>query len=161
MIYEVIKKYGKGKGEDTMWASVDALSRSLEKHLDKDAYKKIERDIYVSMQGCHYNEEYALCDVKKMYYVNNQGVKMNAPYWTEEQVAKVYEGAKDEIPSAYNFWDFYVTLNMVKSDNCNLFHQWWRDEAEIEQRIVEATINWLDDPDNPYGQEKIWHYLNK
>lgn len=42
-----------------------------------------------------------------------------------------------------------------------LFIQWWRDEAEIEQRIVEATINWLDDPDNPYGQEKIWHYLNK
>lgn len=162
MIYEVIKTYGEGKGEDTMWKSVRALSRSLEKYLDKEEYKKVERDIYVSMEGGHYNEEYAHCDVKKMYYINRNGEKMSAPYWTEEKVMQVYNNVRDEIPSAYNFWDFYVTLNMVKSDNCTLFMRWWQGatDAEREQRVVEMAVNWLDDPDNPYGTEKIWRYIN-
>lgn len=114
------------------------------------------------MVGGHYNEEYAHCDVRKMYYVNRNGMKMSAPYWTDEQVAEVYNKVKNEIPGAYNMWDFYVTLNMTKSDNCNLFMRWWQgsSDAEREQRVVEMTVNWLCDDDNPYGDEKIWRYLN-
>ena len=162
MIYDIIKTYGKGKGEDTMWRSVKALSKTLEDNLTSDEYCKIERDIYASMVGGHYNEEYAHCDVRKMYYVNRNGMKMSAPYWTDEQVAEVYSKVKNEIPGAYNMWDFYVTLNMTKSDNCNLFMRWWQgsSDAEREQRVIEMAVNWLCDEDNPYGEEKIWRYLN-
>ena len=71
MIYDVIKEYGKGKGEDVMWKSVRALSDSLKDKLDPEDYKLVERDIYRSMAGGHYNEEYAHCDVKEMYYTLN------------------------------------------------------------------------------------------
>ena len=162
MIYDVIKTYGEGKGEGVMWKSVKALSRSLEKNLNKEEYDKIEREIYYSMEGGHYNEDYAHCDVKKMYYVNRNGVKMSAPYWSDEEVMKVYESVRGNIPGEYNMWDFYVALNMIKSDHCNLFREWWRgaEDSEIEKRVIEATVNYLNDEDNPYGTEKIWCYLN-
>ena len=162
MIYDIIKTYGRGKGEDVMWKSVKVLSDSLEDMLSPEDYAQIEREIYESMAGGHYNEKFAHADVSKMYYISRNGTKMNAPYWTDEQVAEVYNNVKGDIPGAYNMWDFYVALNMTKSDNCNLFRMWWQDasDEEIEKRFVEATINYLDDADNPFGNEKIWRYIN-
>lgn len=28
------------------------------------------------------------------------------------------------------------------------------------EKLVEEAVNYLDDADNPYGDEKIWRYLN-
>ena len=33
--------------------------------------------------------------------------------------------------------------------------------VDLTSRVIEDTINWLDDKDNPYGEHKIWMYLNK
>ena len=33
-------------------------------------------------------------------------------------------------------------------------------EEELLSKLVEESINYLDDADNPYGSEKIWRYLN-
>ena len=62
---------------------------------------------------------------------------------------------KNEIPSAYNMWDFYVALNMIKSDHCNLFRKWWNgaSDSEIEKRYIEATVNYLNDEDNPLNTD--------
>ena len=162
MIYDIIKSYGKGKGEDTMWKSVKAMSDTLGEMLSPEDYCRLERIVYCSMVGGHYNEEYAHKDVQKMYYTSRAGDTFYGPYWTDEQVAEVYGKVKGSIPKAYNLWDFYVTLNMTKADNCNLFMRWWQGSSneEREQRIIEMAVNWLCDEDNPYGDEKIWSYLN-
>lgn len=31
----------------------------------------------------------------------------------------------------------------------------------IDNLVIDAAINWLDDDDNPYGTEKAWKYLNQ
>ena len=162
MIYDVIKTYGKGKGEDTMWKSVKMLSDALDGMLSAEEYAKIERKIYESISGGHYNEEFAHEDVSKMYYINGNGERVNAPYWTDEQVRAVYNNVKSDLPSQYNMWDFYVTLNMTKADNCNLYNKWWQgaNSDVIEQKMVETAVNYLNDVDSPHGTEKIWSYIN-
>ena len=105
MIYDIIKQYGEGKGESTMWRSVRAIDDELKDMLTPEDYCHMERVVYASIAGSHYNEEFAKQDVKKMYY-NRNGMKMSAPYWSDEQVAEVYNKVKGEIPSAYNMWDW-------------------------------------------------------
>ena len=59
-------------------------------------------------------------------------------------------------------WDFYVTLNMMKADNCTMLRDWFPEAGadDMEGKLVEMAINWLNDGDNPYGGAKIWRYLN-
>lgn len=62
----------------------------------------------------------------------------------------------------YNFWDFYVTLQMTKADNCPLIMRWFPDSTpeERDKMLVDMAVNWLDDPDNKNAGHKIWSYLN-
>ena len=100
-------------------------------------------------------------DVSKMYYVGTDGKKHYAPYWTEEQVKEVYESVKADI-KAYNMWDWFVVLNMIKSDNCPLMNRWFPDAtpADMDKKFVDLAVNWLRDEDYRWPNEKIWHYLN-
>lgn len=161
-LYYLTKKYGEGKGEQMMWKALAIVSEAVENNMEPAAKDRMVREIYGEMSGYHYNEEYAKCDVEKMYYVDKGGSKKFAPYWTVEQVDEVYSAVKDQIPSEYNMWDFYVALQMMKSDNCRLLREWFPDagEEEHEQKLVELTINWLNDVDNPYGTSKVWKYVN-
>lgn len=97
----------------------------------------------------------------KLYYVDKGGIKYYAPYWAESQLRPLYDGIKNKIP-AYNFYDFVVTMNMVKSDNWLKLTKWFPDdeEQELVEKLVDEAVNWLDDEDNPFGDEKIWKYLN-
>ena len=75
----------------------------------------------------------------------------------------MYAAYKSKLAESNTFWDFYVALNMTKSDNCNLFRSWWpdADEAVLTQKVAEATVNWMDDEDNPLGEGRVWNYFNK
>lgn len=159
-LFELIKKYGKNKGEEVMWKSTQMISDMLEKHLSEDELLKVKKDTYEIMSGGHYNKEFADAQIKKMYYINNEGQRRNAPYWTEEEVSRVYESIRSNIPD-YNMYDFEVTLNMIKSDNCQMLKKWFPNEGKEErtQRFIEMAVNWLRDEDNPYGSEKIWGYF--
>lgn len=160
-LYNLIKKYGTGKGEPVMWKSVRVISEAVDKNMDDKAKEDLERKIYAEMSGGHYDEEFALEDVKHMYYVDERGERHYAPYWTPEQVEGVYNSVRSEIPD-YNMWDFYVVLQMQKSDLCPMLKKWFpgATDEQMTQKVVEAAVNWLVDDDNPYGQEKIWRYLN-
>ena len=96
-----------------------------------------------------------------MYYVGTDGKKHYAPYWTEDQVKEVYDSVKADI-KAYNMWDFFVTLNMIKSDNCPLMGRWFPDATQevMDKKFVDLAVNWLRDEDYRWPNEKIWHYLN-
>lgn len=160
-LYEFTKKYSAGKGEDTMWKSVAIISEAVEHSMPDDDKKALMRKMYSAMAGCHYNEEFALEDVQKMYYVDEDGDEHRAPYWTESQIKDVYESVRDDIPE-YNMWDFYVVMQMVKSDNCPMLRRWFPDasSSDMDEHFVELAVNWLNDPDYRYPSSKIWHYLN-
>ena len=117
--------------------------------------------MYYSVNGGHFDKAFAEDAISRFYYVDLNGVKHQAPYWTESEVRALYDGVRSKIP-AYNFHDFEVTLNMVKSDNCNKLRRWFPQitDKDMVNKLVDEAINYLDDEDNPYGTEKIWKYIN-
>lgn len=161
-LYELTKAYGEGKGENTMWSTLSLVSDAIESSMPTAGKKALLRKVYGVISGGHYNEEFAHEDIAKMYYVDDDGEMRHGPYWTDGDILAIYNEHRDEIPD-YNCWDFAVTMNMVKSDNCQLLSEWFPDDDSSmkNERIVQLAINWLDDEDNPFGSSKIWYYLNR
>lgn len=79
------------------------------------------------------------------------------------EIEKIWDKNKSQIEEpTYTMWDFYVTMNMLMSDNHKLLEERYPDSTKDEKTkiIVEDAINYLNDEDNPFGSEKIWGYLN-
>ena len=160
-VYSILKEGLRGEGSEKMWCTTKILSDSIEEYVPEKQKEALLNKIYYSMNGGHFDKESAERAISKFYYVDLEGVKQQAPYWTESEVKPLYDRVRSKIPS-YNFYDFEVTLNMVKSDNCNKLRRWFHDDdqEELMDKLVEEAVNYLDDSDNPYGNEKIWKYLN-
>lgn len=152
MICEVIKKYANNE------STIDLLCQKLKEYIPEDEYESLAKDIYEAVQGPHFDEDFAKCQISKMYY-EEDGIKHYAPYWND--ISSVYMQSKKKLLYPYNKWDFAVALNMIKSDNYLLLKEWFPDEKDLYGKIVELTINWLNDEDNPYGDSKIWGYFKK
>ena len=147
----MIETYGKGRGESKMWESVAVISDAVEKEMDEKAKDHLMRKVYCVMSGGHYNEEFAKEDVAKMYYTDMSGNKHYAPYFSPERINILYNNVH-----------FCVTMNMIESDYAHLVSMWFPDasEEEKEKRYVELALNWLEDEDNPFGQDNVWKYFN-
>lgn len=163
-LYDLIKKYGSGKGESTMWKSVKFLSDAIEpmKDAHPEKYWQIVKGTYASMNGKHFNEEFAEWQVEQMHFTDKNGNLHKAPYWSADKVKTIYEAHKSRIPD-YNCWDFYVTMNMVKADNYCMLKMWFpnTNEDELDSKLAEMAINYLTDPDAPHLKTKIWSYFNE
>lgn len=162
-IYDIVSKYGKGKGESQMWESVKYISDFIEpmKNSHKEEYWKFIKGLYASIAGKHYNEEFAEWQVEQMYFIDRTGNMHKAPYWTKETIKEIYERVKSKIPAVYNCWDFYVTLNMIKSDNYCMLKEWFPEEESLDEKLIEMAVNYLNDKDAPYPDTKIWCYFNR
>jgi len=160
-VYSILKEGLRGEGSDKMWCITKILSDSIEEFVPEKQKEILKTKVYYSTNGGHYDREFADRAITKFYYVDTTGVKHQAPYWTEPEVKTIYETVKSKIP-AYNFYDFEVTLNMIKSDNCNKLKRWFPQatDKELLDKLIEEAVNYLSDDDNPYGNEKIWKYLN-
>lgn len=160
-IYDIIKANAADKGEDIMWASTKIISDAVEEFIPADAKDHLRREVYELMCGGHFNEHFAKEAVRRMYYTDDKGDKHYAPFWTDEQVREVYDSVKSRI-KGYNCWDFYCTLHMTVTDMRDLLMKWFPGDTKEDRvrRYVEASVNWLCDEDNPYGNTKIWSYLN-
>lgn len=163
-LLELIQKYGKGRGVETMWESVAIISDYIEDHKDDDeeSYERLKKKVYATMCGKHYNEELGREQIESMYYTDRQGNKHYGPYWTDDAMETVYNSVSNLIPDCYTDWDFYVTLNMLKSDYCNLLTSWMPNasESDIDARLIEMSVAYLNDPDAPHNESKIWCYFN-
>lgn len=161
-IYDLAKMYGNGKGESTMWNSIRVISSAVEEHMPVEDRNTLKKEIYEMMAGEHFDEYFAKEAVAKMFYLDGDGERHDAPYWTDSAIKSVYDQVKSEIRS-YNMWDFYVTLNMVAADNYGLLEMWFpgEDGPARDQHLVEMAVNWLRDPDAMHPDSKIWCYLNK
>ena len=160
-VYSILKEGLRGEGSDKMWCTTKILSDAIEDYVPEKQKEVIKTKVYYSTFGGHFNRDFADSAISRFYYVDLSGVKRQAPYWTEPEVKAVYESIKNKIP-AYNFYDFEVTLNMVKSDECNKLKKWFPQatDQELMAKLIDEAVNYLDDQDNPYGTEKIWRYLN-
>ena len=135
------------------------LSKALN-NLPEEDKELLTKKVYYLLNGGHYDEEFAKAAVAKMYYLDGKE-KVYAPYWMQGEIEKLYNQVKNEIED-YNLWDFYVTMNMIMSDNYNLLIKRYPESSKDEKTniILEDSINYLNDEDNPFGTEKIWGYLN-
>ena len=154
------KMYSAGKGEGTMWESIKVISKAVEESFPQDKKEKLMRDVYNIMSTGHYNEDFAKEDIAKMYYEDKNGNKHQAPYWPEDAVRSIYDEYSDDI-SDYNFWDFAVTMNMIKSDNWCMLSRWFpgSTDGDMNEKIAEMSVNWLKDEDWP-TKTKIWDYVS-
>ena len=160
-VYSILKEGLRGEGSDKMWCTTKILSDSIEEFVPEKQKDVLYTKIYYGMNGGHFDKDFADKAMSKMYYLDESENKHYAPYWTESEVKSVYETIRPKIP-AYNMYDFEVTLNMIKSDNYLMLKKWFPQatEQELLTKMVEEAVNYLTDIDNPYGNEKIWKYLN-
>lgn len=149
---DIIRKYGNSE------ATIELLSKEIKEHVPESEYERIAKDIYELSQGKHFDEEFAKEQISKMYYEEG-GRKFYAPYWND--VTPLYTVNKKRLTYPYNKWDFEVALNMIKSDNCPLLKEWFPEASkeELQNKVVDLTVNWLNDEDNPYGDAKVWGYF--
>ena len=84
-----------------------------------------------------------------------------ASYWPTSTIREIYESLRGDLRS-YNCWDFFVTLNMIATDEAGIVDKWFPNISDQERdgKFVELAVNWLNDDDSPYGNSKIWCYLN-
>ena len=145
-----------------MWDTLRIVSDAIEAKMSDKDKAELNAKIYGMLSGGHFDEEHAMEAVSKMYYTDKDGAKRYAPYWTIPQVEEVYESVKEEIPEAYNEWDFFVVMQMQKADLCPLFQKWWPNATpeQMDEKFAQSAVNWLNDEDNPYGEKKAWGYLH-
>lgn len=158
-IYKIIKTYFKGKDPEPLMEILSILSKALN-NLPEEDKELLTKKVYYLLNGGHYDEEFAKAAVANMYYPDGKE-KVYAPYWMQGEIEKLYDQVKNEI-NDYNLWDFYVTMNMIMSDNYPLLIKRYPESSKDEKTniILEDSINYLNDEDNPFGTEKIWGYLN-
>ena len=160
-IYGILKEGLNGEGSDKMWCTTRILSDAIEEFVPEKQKDLLKKRVYYSSFGGHFNRDFAGESISKFYYIDTSGVTHKAPYWSEQELREIYDTVKSEIP-AYNFYDFEVTMNMVKSDNCNKLRKWFprASNEELLEKLIEEAVNYLKDDDKPYGTEKVWKYLN-
>ena len=142
-LYDITKRLSNGKGESVMWETIKMVSGAVENSMpDKDKSELMSK-VYGMLSGGHFDEDHAVDVVSKMYYIDKDRSKRYGPYWTIPQVMEVYEKVKERIPSAYNEWDFFVTLQMQKSDMCPLLQHWFPNATaeEMDAKLVELAVN--------------------
>lgn len=166
LMYKQMIEEAKAKGtasEKAMWQGIDDVVELLDvmKKEHPDRYWSFIRRTHERMFGCHYNRLFADWRIEQMHYKDKAGAVHHAPHWTHEQHKSAYESIKAKLPSAYNMYDFAVTLEMLYTDNICLYRTWWPEatEAQLETKVVEAAVNYLNDDDDPDG--KIWHRFEK
>lgn len=151
-LYDLIEKYGKGKGESVMWETTKLVSDFIKpmKETNKKEYWNLMRKVYGLMSGAHYDEVWANHDVSQIEYTDKEGKKHNGAYWTCEQIEEATKGMT--FPSGTTKWDKFVAFNSFFSDVCKT--------STPEQIIKDAYQFYFADED--FGKErgaKIWEYM--
>lgn len=158
-LIDIIKTYGSNRGQTVMWDTIKVVQNHLN-NLPEPEKECLLKDVYEYLSDGHFDEHFADAQVKKMYYVHD-GDKHYGSFINKDKVIRKYESIRSDIKN-YNQWDFYVTVQMIYSDNYTLLHKWFNNisDEELCEKVYQMSINWLDDEDNPFGSKKIWCYFN-
>ena len=140
--YDLIKKYGEGKGEAAMWAATKRVSEYLEEMKEKqpEKYWSLIKETYEDMCGPHYNEEFAKWQIEQMFYKDKNEEVHFAPNWSAQQYRTSFELNKHRLKKkTYNYWDWAVALEMSYTDNHCMLRMWFPDatDEEIKAKAVD------------------------
>lgn len=135
--------------EKYMWQSVDSLNEMLCKIKEQhpDMYWTFMREQAGIINGCHYDESFALHDVSTISYTDRNGKKCEGGYWSLEQIEA--ETKQMSFPASTTKWDKYVAFNSFYADTCTVYSD--------EEVIKGAFKFYFADEDAPAG--KIWRYM--
>ena len=163
--YELVKKYGEGKGEAAMWAATRRVSEYLEEMKEKhpEKYWSLIKETYEDMCGPHYNEEFAKWQIEQMFYKDKNEEVHFAPNWSAQQYRTSFELNKHRLKKkTYNCWDWAVALEMSYTDNHCMLRMWFPDatDEEIKVKAVDMAVNYLNDDDDS-DDGRIWHRYNR
>lgn len=131
--------------------SAHVLGEAFEylKEHDKEKYKSIEKKLYETTHGCHYNEEYAAEAVAKLHYTDKTGNKKIGPHWTREQVIEATKGYT--FPAKTTDCDKYVAFNAAYADFSRKFD---------DQQVLDIAYLFFFDDEDWASDGKIWKYMN-
>lgn len=116
------------------------------KHMHPDKYQDIKNDIYVLINGYHFNEEMLECVYEDM--INDDG--STAPKWGIEQTTRVAK-SNGIVFDNFNEYDWNYTMNMLYSDYCSIF-------SDNLSYYIKMAIKFLMDKDAPDGKA-LRYYL--
>ena len=140
-----------GGGEKTMWKAVEAADKAMA-YIRENApreYDCLLRQLYVALNGKHYNRELAEQDAKGICYTDADGNEQHGAYWTAEQIESATQGMS--FPSGATLWDKYIAYNAAHADFCKKF--------DDEQVMDIAYLFFFADEDWK-GENKIWEYMS-
>lgn len=154
-LYELIEKYGKGKGEAVMWESTKFISDFIKpmKETNKKEYWNLMRGVYGLISGGHYNEEFAQHDVSQIEYTDKDGKSHTGAYWTCEQIEEATKGMA--FPSSVTKYDKFVAFNLAYSDFCKKFED--ADVLNIGYLFFFADEDWS--ANGKVSATKVWDYV--
>lgn len=158
---EIVRgNFPKFKGnEQVMWDNVCAVSDLLKKIKDvhPDIYWDFMRKAHVSMNGRHFNKEYAKWQVENMFHKGEDGRRYEGEHWTFEQTNAVMAKYRSRINAAYTEWDFYVALNASYHDYCVMAKK--KNPTDYESDIIEMAMAFWFTDDDWSGATKVWDYF--
>jgi hypothetical protein len=154
MRYKEMLEKAKSKGltsEALMWESIEELEEMLCELKERNPHKywKFMRKQHGMLHKNHYDEEFALWDVKHIKYKDKSGELHEGAYWSMEQIKDATKGMA--FPPEVTDWDKYVAFNSMKADLAKSF-----DDGDI---LKAAYDFYFRDDDAPQG--KIWLYMCK
>lgn len=159
---ELILHYSSEADTEQMKEVTSIISDFIEKKMSYEDKETLLKKLYGIVGGGHFDKCFSDIQVADMYYTDKEDVKHYAPYWTEGELKSLFDTLKDTI-KPYNFYDFVVVMNMVKSDQYLKLKKWFpaATEDELLDKLVDEAVTWLNDPDNPFGSTKAWSYFNR
>lgn len=155
-LYTILKNANYTQSEDQMWKTVKKISDFLDDKLSDEDKNCLNRCVYGILSKGHYNEQFAKEDIDNMKMSDGSDIK-----FIGLDIANVWFG-EERLPSEYNVYDFWVTCNMLLTDNYGMLKSWFPNDTDdqIMQKVRQSAVNWLNDEDNPFGTSKIWCYFN-
>ena len=152
MKYKEMLENAKAKGltsEALMWESIEDVEEMLceLKERDPARYWRFLRKQHGLIHKNHYDEEFAMWDVKNLKYKDKNGEFHQGGYWSLEQIKEATKGLA--FPQDVNDWDKYVAYNAMYSDMAKSYG-----DADI---LMMAYDLYFRDEDAPQG--KVWLYM--
>lgn len=119
------------------------------------------REWHTIFMGEHFDEKFAKWEVDNMHHKGADGIEYKGEHWNMAQTNAVYAKIKSQLTKPYNEYDWYVTLNMIFSDHCNLMKKWFPTDTEeqLTEKYIQLAVNWLNDED--YKGIKVWKYFEE
>lgn len=148
------------KNEQAKNNAIAAIATVLNKCLSIDEKTALKVSIREAIMGNHFDASSAKESISRMYYATTDGCTIHAPFVSERECVELYEECKAQI-KGYNLYDFAVVLNNIIADYHNLLYSWWPNEdwCVMLIKFSELAVNWLNDDDTPFKDEKAWKVL--